>query len=157
MPLSDLLNDALGATDSDCWDRERTATPVRAFAVRLHSAGLSLRETVAILDFLGLDRYMERSGTGRTASQTIRMTRRGALRGGSPSTRQRFRSARSGGGVTLQSTSIRWLYWRLNCSAAAGPIPRRRSSHASRSITISRRRSCWSTVSAIGPLCPDWD
>ena len=31
-------------------------TPVRAFAVRLHSAGLSLRETVAILDLLGVDR-----------------------------------------------------------------------------------------------------
>ena len=28
----------------------------RAFAVRLHSAGLSLRETVAILDLLGVDR-----------------------------------------------------------------------------------------------------
>ena len=29
---------------------------LRAFAVHLHSAGLSLRETVAILDFLGVDR-----------------------------------------------------------------------------------------------------
>ncbi len=56
MPLSDLLDDTLGATDSDCWDRERTATPVRAFAVRLHSTGLSLRETVALLDLLDVDR-----------------------------------------------------------------------------------------------------
>ena len=56
MLLSDLLDEALRAVDSDCWDRERTATPVRAFAVRLHSAGLSLRETVAILDFLDVDR-----------------------------------------------------------------------------------------------------
>ena len=56
MPLSDLLDESLGAADSDCWDRERTATPVRAFAVRLHSAGLSFRETVAILDLLGVDR-----------------------------------------------------------------------------------------------------
>src|SRR5699024_4265078 len=55
MPLSDLLGEAL-ETAGDCWDREGTATPVRAFAVRLHSAGLSLRETVAILDLLGVDR-----------------------------------------------------------------------------------------------------
>ena len=56
MPLSDLLGETLETPDSDCWDRERTATPVRAFAVRLHSAGLSLRETVAILDLLDVDR-----------------------------------------------------------------------------------------------------
>lgn len=56
MPLSDLLGEAFEAEDTDCWDRERTATPVRAFAVRLHSAGLSLRETVAILNLLGVDR-----------------------------------------------------------------------------------------------------
>ena len=56
MPPNDLLDETLEAADSDCWDRERTATPVRAFAVRLHSAGLSLRETVAILDLLDVDR-----------------------------------------------------------------------------------------------------
>ena len=56
MPLSDLLGETLETPDSDCWDRERTATPVRAFAVRLHSARLSLRETMAILDLLGVDR-----------------------------------------------------------------------------------------------------
>ena len=32
---------------------------LRAFAVRLRSAGLSLRETVAILDPLGVDRSLE--------------------------------------------------------------------------------------------------
>ncbi|HET7323805.1 MAG TPA: IS6 family transposase, partial [Halococcus sp.] len=31
MQLSDLLDETLGTADSDCWDRERTATPVRAF------------------------------------------------------------------------------------------------------------------------------
>ena len=56
MPLSDLLDETLEAVATDCWDRERTATPVRAFAVRLHSAGLSLRETVASLDLLNVDR-----------------------------------------------------------------------------------------------------
>ena len=56
MPLNDLLDETLEAADTDCWNRERTATPVRAFAVRLHSAGPSLRETVAILDLLDVDR-----------------------------------------------------------------------------------------------------
>ena len=56
MPLSDLLGETLETPDSDCWDREQTATPVRAFAVRFHSAGLSLRETVAILELLDVDR-----------------------------------------------------------------------------------------------------
>ena len=56
MPLNDLLGETFEAEDTDCWDRERTATPVRAFAVRLHSAGLSLRETTAILDLLDVDR-----------------------------------------------------------------------------------------------------
>ena len=55
MPLSDLPGDTLEATDSDYWARERTATPVNV-AVRLHSAGLSLREIVAILDLLDVDR-----------------------------------------------------------------------------------------------------
>ena len=53
MPLSDLLDEAV---DADCWDRERMATPVRVFTVHLHSAGLSLRETVRILDLLDVDR-----------------------------------------------------------------------------------------------------
>ncbi|MCO8268962.1 IS6 family transposase, partial [Haloferax sp. AB510] len=34
-------------------------TPVRAFAVRLHAAGLSLRETEAILQLLGLERSFQ--------------------------------------------------------------------------------------------------
>ena len=78
MPLSDLLGETLETPDSDCWDRERTATPVRAFAVRLHSAGLSFRETVAILDLLGVDRSHGAVWDWTHASQTIRMTRRGA-------------------------------------------------------------------------------
>ncbi len=49
MPLSNLLKQSLDTAMLECWQRERTATPVRAFAVRLHAAGLSLRETEAIL------------------------------------------------------------------------------------------------------------
>jgi putative transposase len=56
MSLQELLSESLDAESNDVWARERTATPVRAFAVRLHSAGLSLRETAAILDLLGVDR-----------------------------------------------------------------------------------------------------
>jgi len=56
MPLNDLLNETLEAVDTDCWDRERTANALTGVAVRLHSAGLSLRETVAILDLLDVDR-----------------------------------------------------------------------------------------------------
>ena len=56
MPLSDLLSETLETPDSDCWDWKRTMTPIRMFAVRLHSTGLSLRETVAILDLLSVDR-----------------------------------------------------------------------------------------------------
>ena len=54
--LADLLNENLDDELEECWERERTATPVRAFAVRLHATGCSLRETAAILGALGVDR-----------------------------------------------------------------------------------------------------
>ena len=56
MPLNGLLDETLEAAGSDCWDRERTANARQGVAVRLHSAGLSLRETVAILGLLDVDR-----------------------------------------------------------------------------------------------------
>ncbi|WP_435358601.1 IS6 family transposase [Haloarchaeobius sp. DFWS5] len=55
MLLSDLLKQSLDTATLECWQRERTATPIRAFAVRLHSAGLSLRETEAVLRLLGVE------------------------------------------------------------------------------------------------------
>jgi len=54
--LADLLRETLDTATLECWQRERTATPVRTFAVRLHAAGLSLRETTAILELLGVKR-----------------------------------------------------------------------------------------------------
>ncbi|MGQ4557325.1 IS6 family transposase [Halobellus sp. GM3] len=54
--LSDLLNKDLDGELDECWERERTATPVRAFAVRLHATGCSLRETTTILAELGVER-----------------------------------------------------------------------------------------------------
>ncbi|MDT3437552.1 IS6 family transposase [Haloarcula sp. 1CSR25-25] len=56
MPLSDLLSECFAVELDECWERERTATPVRAFAVRLHATGCSLRETETILAALGVNR-----------------------------------------------------------------------------------------------------
>jgi putative transposase len=54
--LADLLSESFAADLEECWERERTATPVRAFAVRLHATGCSLRETASILADLGVER-----------------------------------------------------------------------------------------------------
>jgi len=47
----ELLTETLDTTNIECWERERTATPVRVFAVRLHTTGCSLRETQEILRY----------------------------------------------------------------------------------------------------------
>ena len=52
----ELLRETLDTANLECWERERTATPVRAFAVRLHATGCSLRETQAILRLFGVQR-----------------------------------------------------------------------------------------------------
>ena len=52
----DLLKEALDTANLECWERERTATPARAFAVRLHATGCSLRETQEILRLFGVER-----------------------------------------------------------------------------------------------------
>jgi putative transposase len=54
--LADLLSEEYDGELDEYWERERTATPVRAFAVRLHATGCSLRETEAILAALGVER-----------------------------------------------------------------------------------------------------
>ena len=56
MQLADLLRERLEIENQDVWENERTPTPVRCFAVRLHSMGLSVREVEAVLDWLGVDR-----------------------------------------------------------------------------------------------------
>jgi len=56
MTLADLLSETLEEDSQDVWENERTPTPVRRFGVRLHTAGLSIRETAAILELLGVDR-----------------------------------------------------------------------------------------------------
>ena len=56
MALGDLLKERLDVENQDTGENERTATPVRCFAARLHSMGLSLREIEVILDWLGVGR-----------------------------------------------------------------------------------------------------
>ena len=56
MQLADLLRETLDVDSQDVWENERTPTPVRVFGVRLHSMGLSLREIVAVLEWLDVDR-----------------------------------------------------------------------------------------------------
>lgn len=56
MQLADPLREKLDVENQDSWANERAPTPVRCFAVRLHSMGLSLRELEAVLDWLGVDR-----------------------------------------------------------------------------------------------------
>jgi len=52
----ELLRETSDTANLECWERERTATPVSAFAVRLHATGCSLRETQAILRLFGVQR-----------------------------------------------------------------------------------------------------
>ena len=54
--LADLLSESSDADLEESWANERTATPIRAFAVRLHQTGCSLRETTTILAELGIER-----------------------------------------------------------------------------------------------------
>ena len=56
MKLADLLREGLDVENQDTWENERTPTPVRCFAVRLHSMGLSVREVEGVLAWLGVDR-----------------------------------------------------------------------------------------------------
>lgn len=43
--LSDLLSENYEANLEESWENEQTATPVRAFGVRLHQNACSLRDT----------------------------------------------------------------------------------------------------------------
>ncbi len=56
MTLADLLSECYATEFDESWERERTATPARVFAVRLHATGCSLRETQSILRLIGIDR-----------------------------------------------------------------------------------------------------
>ncbi len=53
--LADLLSECYDADLEETWENERTATPIRAFAVRLHQIGCSIREATTILAELGVE------------------------------------------------------------------------------------------------------
>jgi putative transposase len=54
--LADLLSESYEPGLEEIWENERTATSVRAFAVRLHQTGYYLRETTTCLAELGVER-----------------------------------------------------------------------------------------------------
>ncbi|MFC6765489.1 IS6 family transposase [Natrinema soli] len=56
MQLANLLRESVDVDCDEVWENERTPTPVRVSGVRLHSMGSSIREAVAVLDLLGVDR-----------------------------------------------------------------------------------------------------
>ena len=53
----ELLRETLDTANLECWERERTATPLRAFAVRLHATGCSLRQIQEILRLFDVQRF----------------------------------------------------------------------------------------------------
>lgn len=55
MALADLFRESVDVESLEAWENERTPMPIRAFGVRFHSMGLSLRETAVVLDLLGVD------------------------------------------------------------------------------------------------------
>jgi transposase-like protein len=56
MKLANLLRETLDGEAEDVWENERTPTAVRRFGARLQSMGLSVRETEAVLGWLGVQR-----------------------------------------------------------------------------------------------------
>ena len=54
--LADVLIKTLDESQQDVWENERAPTPIRRFGVHLHTVGLSIMETVAILELLGVQR-----------------------------------------------------------------------------------------------------
>jgi len=56
MTLANLLRETLDVDCDEVWENERTPTLDSVFGVRLDSMGLSMREVVAVLETLGIDR-----------------------------------------------------------------------------------------------------
>jgi putative transposase len=56
MRVQEPLTVSLEPSPLECWDDESTASALRALAVRLHSTGLSLRETATALEAFGITR-----------------------------------------------------------------------------------------------------
>jgi len=89
MQLADLLRERLKIENQDVRENERTPTPVRCFAVRLHSMGLSVREVEAVLDWLGVDRCYQAIWNWKEKLAETQLDPRRRRRRGSPSTRSK--------------------------------------------------------------------
>ena len=112
--------------NQDVWENECMPTPVRCFAVRLHSMGLSVREVEVVLNWLGVDRcYQTVQNWKEKLTETQRDPRRHCRRGSRP-TRSKSRLTATKSGSTPPSTRSQNCYWKSTCTAAAGLIPRRR-------------------------------
>ena len=56
MTLQELLTENIETPSIEYWNNKSTASVLRALAVRLHSTGISLRETTAALESFGVSR-----------------------------------------------------------------------------------------------------
>ena len=56
MQLQKLLRETLNTASIECWVEESTPSARTDVGVRLHAAGLSLRETAAVLELFGGER-----------------------------------------------------------------------------------------------------
>ena len=124
------LRERLERNNQDIWANERTLTPVRCFAVRLHLIGLSFREVKAVLDWLGVEcchqavwywkETLTETQSDSPTAESSRVT----------STRNRPKSIVKRNGSTLRPTRSQ------NCcsmsTAATGLTPRRSRERDSR-------------------------
>ena len=149
MTLAYLLRETLETDSQDVWEKEHTPTPVRRFGVRRHTAGLSIRGTVAILDLLGLIALTVRSGTGFIRCLKHRGTRRRRSRCGLRSTKNKLRLTAKRSGCTPLSTLNPNCSSKSTHSAAAGLTPWRRSCIGSFRNTMSQIQSFWLVLAAI--------
>lgn len=94
MPAN-LLSGSYEVDLEEVWENERTATPIRAFAVHLHQTDCLLREETTILAELGVERSYGAVWNWCIGWLTADATRRQRRRCGSLSTEPLSRSVAS--------------------------------------------------------------
>ncbi len=67
MKFADLLSEFFATDLEETWERERAATPVRAFAVQFHATGCSLRVAKEVLRLPALNGFIKLFGSGTSA------------------------------------------------------------------------------------------
>lgn len=117
--LVDLLSECYDMDLGEAWEHERTATPVRILAVRLHATDCSLRESKEIRQLFDVERSHQAIFSGHTACLIVLVTRLRRSRNGSPLTKPLSRLVARGLGYTLQliptevnfRRSVVWIPW----------------------------------------------